>query len=388
MAPAPNGAQRPTAQHEPQPAGAGWVLPALPLSDEAPVTTVPVLTTADDPPAPPNVALPLPAAGLAGTAPATRPAPPIPQSAEAAERRQPGQAGSASVAEQSAPVPIPGAASIASLLEANTSPPAPRPSARQRIAAVEYASVAARKPVGSVPLHAAAASPDEPRPSAANGPSAVRDVAGVAPAAAPASSPVPVAAELSVPSLPGSTQSSTVAPATPTTPDAPRPTVASPAEQVAPVLVSMAHAPDGGQRLTLRLDPPELGHVQIRIDRPSDAPARVDITVERAETLTLLLRDQPQLQRALDQAGVPPDGRSVTFHVATPEAGPRYDGGPPAGGTGTGSGSASTGDASYGASHQGGRPARGGFADTDDMNTDFARAAPPGWVRAGLDITA
>lgn len=150
----------------------------------------------------------------------------------------------------------------------------------------------------------------------------------------------------------------------------------------------MAHAPDGAQRLTLRLDPPELGHVQIRIDRPSDAPARVDITVERAETLTLLLRDQPQLQHALDQAGVPSDGRSVTFHVATPEAGPRYDGGPPSGGTGTGTGSSSSGDASYGASHQGGRPARGEFADTDDTNTDYARAAPPGWVRAGLDITA
>jgi flagellar hook-length control protein FliK len=88
----------------------------------------------------------------------------------------------------------------------------------------------------------------------------------------------------------------------------------------------MAHAPDGTQRLTLRLDPPELGHVQIRIDRPADAPARVDITVERTETLTLLLRDQPQLQRALDQAGVPPDGRSVTFHVAATEAGARYDG--------------------------------------------------------------
>ena len=83
----------------------------------------------------------------------------------------------------------------------------------------------------------------------------------------------------------------------------------------------MAHAPDGTQRLTLRLDPPELGHVQIRIDRPPDAPARVEITVEKPETLTLLLRDQPQLQRALDQAGVPPDGRSVTFHIATAEAG-------------------------------------------------------------------
>jgi hypothetical protein len=147
----------------------------------------------------------------------------------------------------------------------------------------------------------------------------------------------------------------------------------------------MAHAPDGTQRLTLRLDPPELGHVQIRIDRPPESPAHVDITVEKAETLTLLLRDQPQLQRALDQAGVPPDGRTVTFHVATAEPGPRHEGGPaPSAGTG----SAGTGDASYGASRQGGGQTRWGFADADDTDANFAQVAPPGWVRAGLDITA
>ena len=43
-----------------------------------------------------------------------------------------------------------------------------------------------------------------------------------------------------------------------------------------------SHA-DGAQRLTVRLDPPELGQVQVRIERPR-TPARVDITVEHAET--------------------------------------------------------------------------------------------------------
>ena len=87
----------------------------------------------------------------------------------------------------------------------------------------------------------------------------------------------------------------------------------------------MGHMSDGTQRVTMRLDPPELGRVQVRIDRPTDAPARVEITVEKAETLTLLLRDQTQLQRALDQAGVPAEGRSVTFHVASPEPAPRSE---------------------------------------------------------------
>jgi flagellar hook-length control protein FliK len=147
----------------------------------------------------------------------------------------------------------------------------------------------------------------------------------------------------------------------------------------------MAHAPDGTQRLTLRLDPPELGRVEIRVDRPPEAPARVEITVERPETLTLLLRDQPQLQHALDQAGLPPDGRSVTIHVAAAEPGAQPDGRHT---PGQGTGSPGTGDPSRGAFRQGGDPSRQAFAGSDDPEADFAPVVPPGWARAGLDITA
>jgi flagellar hook-length control protein FliK len=233
----------------------------------------------------------------------------------------------------------------------------------------------ARKPADSVPSHLAAPSPAEPQSTVPNGPSPPAHdgiaMAGIVPPAQPASQ---VATEPSLAVLPVSAEQPAAVPATPTAPDSPRSTVASPAEQVAPVLVSMAHAPDGTQRLTLRLDPPELGHLQIRVERPPDAPAHVDITVEKPETLTLLLRDQPQLQRALDQAGVPPDGRSVTFHVATAEASPRYEVGSAPSATGVGS--SGTGDASSGAFHQGGRPARAGFADPDEPKADFALPAP------------
>ena len=84
-------------------------------------------------------------------------------------------------------------------------------------------------------------------------------------------------------------------------------------------MVALSARPDGTSTLTLRLQPPELGQVHIAIERPQDAPPRVEITVERSETLTLLMRDQPQLQRALDQAGVPSEGRSVTFHLTASE---------------------------------------------------------------------
>jgi hypothetical protein len=134
--------------------------------------------------------------------------------------------------------------------------------------------------------------------------------------------------------------------------------------------------------MTLRLQPAELGQVQIRIDRPQDAPAQVEITVQRPETLTLLLRDQPQLQRALDQAGVPADGRTLTMHIATPEAtassgnanASMAAGTDPGQGGGNGSGM-----------YSGGRDRSGDAAEQDQDDTT---APLPQWLRVGLDITA
>jgi flagellar hook-length control protein FliK len=163
-------------------------------------------------------------------------------------------------------------------------------------------------------------------------------------------------------------------------------TPASPASQVAPVLVSLAHTPDGATQLTVRLDPPELGRVEVRIDRPADAPARVEITVEKAETLTLLLRDQQQLQHALDRAGVPVDGRSVTFHIASPEPASRNEWTTPAA-PGAGAGGLS-GDGSHGAWRQGGQPGRRHAGTNADSETELTPIAMPDWARAGLNITA
>ncbi len=164
------------------------------------------------------------------------------------------------------------------------------------------------------------------------------------------------------------------------------PSAASPAAQVAPALVAFARAPDGAPRLTLRLDPPELGHVQISIERPQDAPARVEITVQRQETLTLLLRDQPQLQTALNQAGVPQDGRSITFHLAAAEPTARPDAAsvPNSGSNVAGN----SGNGADSASRQGGDSRQQAAHTTDDTDMDFTPVALPSWQRAGLDITA
>jgi hypothetical protein len=161
---------------------------------------------------------------------------------------------------------------------------------------------------------------------------------------------------------------------------------ASPAAQIAPALVRIAHASDGTQHLTVRLQPPELGQVQVRIDRPQEAPARVEITVEKQETLTLLLRDQPQLQRALDQAGVPPEGRSVTFHVAPVDQPARSEPATaPAPGVAAGGPSS---DGSHGMPRNGGQAARQAADTSEETVLESIPAMLSGWIRGGLDITA
>jgi len=149
----------------------------------------------------------------------------------------------------------------------------------------------------------------------------------------------------------------------------------SPVQQIAAPLVALGTAPDGAQRLTVRLDPEALGSVEVHVDRPKDGPARVAITVERPETLTLLLRDGVQLQQALDHAGIPPEGRSLTFHVAdtAPRADTSLSGNSPDPGTGR------AGDGGGGTR----RERSGGGEPLPDRRPRTLR-----WSRAGLDITA
>jgi Meckel syndrome type 1 protein len=117
-----------------------------------------------------------------------------------------------------------------------------------------------------------------------------------------------------------------------------------PAQQVVPVAIALALLP--GERASLRvaLEPPELGRVEVRIARGADGGDAVRILAERPETLALLQRDQRELGRALDQAGVPAGG-GISFGLAGQEgggAGAREDRG--GGGTGRGApGSAASG---------------------------------------------
>jgi flagellar hook-length control protein FliK len=79
-----------------------------------------------------------------------------------------------------------------------------------------------------------------------------------------------------------------------------------PIEGVAVEIVSRAQ--DGQKRFDIRLDPPELGRIDVRLDVDSGGKVTSRLVVERAETLDLLRRDAPQLERALQHAGLNTEG--------------------------------------------------------------------------------
>jgi hypothetical protein len=158
-------------------------------------------------------------------------------------------------------------------------------------------------------------------------------------------------------------------------------TQAVPVDQVTPALVGLPRTADGAQTVTVRLQPAELGQVQIRVDQSSNGSAHVDIIAERPETLALLQRDEPRLQQALDQAGVLSTGRSVSFQIAAPATVaanvPRPD-------------SAAAGSGGSGQGQSGGAWRQSGDGQQQSGNGPESEQgqARARWFRAGLDITA
>ncbi len=90
-------------------------------------------------------------------------------------------------------------------------------------------------------------------------------------------------------------------------------------QQIAPVLITLSIAPQlGPARLTLLLEPEELGRIEVAVERVGEGRLSIAIVAERAETLMLLQRDSALLDRALAQAGVGSEGRSLSFAFGEP----------------------------------------------------------------------
>lgn len=76
-----------------------------------------------------------------------------------------------------------------------------------------------------------------------------------------------------------------------------------------------AQALAGKNRFEIRLDPPELGRIDVRLDVDRDGRVTSRMVVERPETLHLLRRDAPQLERALQDAGLKTGDNAMQFSL-------------------------------------------------------------------------
>jgi hypothetical protein len=109
------------------------------------------------------------------------------------------------------------------------------------------------------------------------------------------------------PSATATTSSTTAAPSTPS--------AAAPVP-LAEVAVTIAiQAQSGKNRFEIRLDPPELGRIDVQLNVDSHGTVSSRLVVERPDTLSLLVRDAPQLQRALQDAGLSTAG-GMEFSLA------------------------------------------------------------------------
>ncbi|MEA2977281.1 MAG: flagellar hook-length control protein FliK [Alphaproteobacteria bacterium] len=76
-----------------------------------------------------------------------------------------------------------------------------------------------------------------------------------------------------------------------------------------------ARAQTGKNRFEIRLDPPELGRINVRLDVDRDGHVTSHLLVDRADTLDLLRRDASNLERALQQAGLKTSDNSLQFSL-------------------------------------------------------------------------
>ena len=88
-----------------------------------------------------------------------------------------------------------------------------------------------------------------------------------------------------------------------------------------------ASAKSGKSRFEIRLDPADLGRIDVRIDVDRNGQVTSHLTVERPETLSMLRQDANQLQRALDNAGLSTGNSGLQFSLRDQSSQGQNDGG-------------------------------------------------------------
>ncbi|MBL28035.1 MAG: hypothetical protein CMM50_10870 [Rhodospirillaceae bacterium] len=89
-----------------------------------------------------------------------------------------------------------------------------------------------------------------------------------------------------------------------------------PVPPVNQVAVQIATAAKNGiDRISLQLDPAELGRIDVSLDIADDGHVTARVTADRPETLDMLQRDARGLEKALQDAGLKMDGNGLSFDL-------------------------------------------------------------------------
>ncbi len=89
-----------------------------------------------------------------------------------------------------------------------------------------------------------------------------------------------------------------------------------------------ARSQSGARQFDIRLDPPELGRVEVRLSIDATGKASAHLSADQPQTLDLLQKDAPALTRALRDAGldVSQNGLNFSLRQQQGDAGANGDG--------------------------------------------------------------
>jgi flagellar hook-length control protein FliK len=258
-------------------------------------------------PAPPPVAAPVaqtnvpasadatPIAGTSSGTPATDGAPTLPPPVPSAgQNGQPVQTGDAGQGPAQPSTDKNSAATFGAALNSAT------PSHGEKIGAPKDASQSSDGSNSDAQQGATASAPvATPAPSQPAAPNADPLASGIiaAPHAANTSAPAPTAANVTV-NVHVTPQDQT-----------PAPNVNSLAVEIA------AKSQSGAKQFDIRLDPPELGRIEVRLSIDATGKAQAHMTVDQPQTLDLMQKDSSSLTRALRDAGLDVSQNGLNFSL-------------------------------------------------------------------------
>jgi flagellar hook-length control protein FliK len=76
-----------------------------------------------------------------------------------------------------------------------------------------------------------------------------------------------------------------------------------------------AKSKDGAKQFDIRLDPPELGRVDVHLSVSTDGKTQATLSADKPQTLELLQRDSQHLERSLKDAGVDLSNNGLSFSL-------------------------------------------------------------------------